>query len=471
MTAADVVDRLASHKTFGQAPRAELEWLAAHGSIRHMNAGDVLTAKGHTVEGMFIVLSGRISITVDRGTGPHTIMEWKQGDVTGLLPYSRLVSPPGDTVAEESTEVFAVPRDCLSSMIRDCHSVTSILVHSMVDRARVFNAADLRDEKMMSLGKLSAGLAHELNNPASAIERSAALIERRMEESDEAARALGAARLTDGQLAALDALRQFCLAIRERGVRSPLAEAEREEALANWLDEHRVDPAIADALSDTPVTLDALDRLASAVDGPALDHAVRWVAAACSARSLASEIQDAATRIAVLVAAIKGFTHMDQATAAAPLDVARGIDDTVTVLRSKAREKSATVAVEVEPDLPKVLGFAGELNQVWLNLIDNALDAIRHGGRIDIRIARERQRVVVRIIDNGSGIPDEIRDRIFDPFFTTKPVGKGMGLGLDIVHRLIRNSAGEISVESRAGRTEFRVALPVVEAETAGGKP
>jgi CRP-like cAMP-binding protein len=136
MTAADVVDRLADHKTIGGAPRSELEWLAAHGSLRHLHAGEVLTPKGKSVDGLFIVLSGRISISVDRGAGPHKITEWRQGDVTGLLPYSRLVSPPADTIAEESTEVFAVARDHLHTMIRECHAVTSVLVHSMVDRAR-----------------------------------------------------------------------------------------------------------------------------------------------------------------------------------------------------------------------------------------------------------------------------------------------------------------------------------------------
>jgi signal transduction histidine kinase len=158
---------------------------------------------------------------------------------------------------------------------------------------------------------------------------------------------------------------------------------------------------------------------------------------------------------------------MDQAAVAEPVDVARGIDDTVTVLRSKARHKSATVVVDVEPGLPKALGFVGELNQVWSNLIDNALDAIAESGRIDIKAVLERQRVVVHVIDNGGGIPDHVREHIFDPFFTTKPVGEGTGLGLDIVRRLVRHNEGEISVESRPGRTEFRVALRAVTAESA----
>src|SRR6476659_1866561 len=161
---------------------------------------------------------------------------------------------------------------------------------------------------------------------------------------------------------------------------------------------------------------------------------------------------------------------MDQTPAAAAVDVARGIDDTVTVLRAKARKKSATIVVDLAADLPKVLCFAGELNQVWANLIDNALDAIRDSGRIDIRVTHERKRVVVRIVDNGSGIPEEIRERIFDPFFTTKPLGQGMGLGLDMVRKLIRHNAGEISVESRPGWTEFCVALPAVATESRGAR-
>ena len=419
-----------------------------------------MSHKNKNVEGLYIVLSGRITITVDRGAGPHKMMEWREGDITGLLPYSRLISPPGDTVADEPTDLFAIGREHLHDMIRECDTVTSILVHLMLDRARVFNAADLHDEKMLSLGKLSAGLAHELNNPVSAIERSAALLDRRLQDNEQATRALGAAHLSRGELAAVDEIRRFCVGTKPRGVRSPLEQGEHEEAIADWLDDHGLDAAIADVLAETAVTTEALDRLAAAVQGPSIGHVLRWVATACSVHNLAAEIQEAAARVSSLVTAIKGFTHMDQASVAEPVDVMTGLDNTVTVLRSKARSKSATVAIDVEPALPKARGFAGELNQIWANLIDNALDAIPESGRVDVRANRERDRVVVRVIDNGSGIPEELRDRIFDPFFTTKPVGAGTGLGLDIVRRLVRHNDGEISVESRPGRTEFRVALP-----------
>ena len=169
--------------------------------------------------------------------------------------------------------------------------------------------------------------------------------------------------------------------------------------------------------------------------------------------------------------AIKGFTHMDQAMVAEPVDLTQGLGNTVAVLRSKARAKSVAVVVDVEPDLPRVRGFVGELNQIWANLIDNALDAVPDSGRVEVLANREHQRVVVRIVDNGTGIPAEIRERIFDPFFTTKPVGQGTGLGLDIVRRLVRHNDGDISVESQPGRTEFRVVSADRRDDGAGGAP
>ncbi len=468
MTATDLVDRLVEHKTLGAAPREELAWLAAHGSLRQLQAGDVLTAKGARVEGLFVFLSGHVALSVDRGAGPHKVIEWRGGEIGGMLPYSRLVSPPGDSIAEEATEILAIHRDCFSTLTRDCPEITSILVHIMLDRARMFTSSDLHDEKMVSLGKLSAGLAHELNNPASAIERSAALLESRLDDSEQASRALGASRLTDAQFAAVETARKSFLASRVHRVRSPIERAEREEAMTDWLLDHQLDAAAADSLAETEVTFETLDQLAAEVDGPVLDAVLRWSAASYSVRTLAAEIQDAAKRISGVVAAIKGFTHMDQAMIAEPVDLLQGLSNTVAVLRSKARAKSAAVVVDVEPGLPRVRGFAGELNQIWANLIDNALDAVTGAGRVEVLANCEKKRVVVRIIDNGIGIPVHIRERIFDPFFTTKPMGQGTGLGLDIVRRLVRHNDGEIAVESRPGRTEFRVALPIAGADDAG---
>lgn len=468
MTAEDLVDRLAKHRMLGAAPHAELEWLAAHASLRHLDTGDVLTAKDARAEGLHIVLAGRIAIFVDRGAGLNKIMEWREGDVMGLLPYSRMVSPPGDTVAQEPSAVICIHRDHFPAMIRDCHETTSILVRTMLDRARAFTSSALHDEKMASLGKLSAGLAHELNNPVAAIERSAALLGARLEEAEHATRVLAAAQLTGEKLAAVDAIRASCLGGRVPGVRSPIEEAEREDAISDWLSAHGIDSAAAEALAETPVTIAALDQLATVVEGPALDAVLRWTAAGCAVRGLTAEIQDAAMRVAGLVGAIKGFTHMDQALVAEPVDLLRGLGHTIAMLQAKARAKSVAVAVDAPPGLPRVRGFTGELNQIWANLIENALDAVPEAGRVEVQVRPEGRRVAVRITDNGAGIPEAIRERIFDPFFTTKPMGQGTGLGLDIVRRLARHNDGEIAVESRPGRTEFVVTLPLAEP---GGTP
>jgi signal transduction histidine kinase len=414
---------------------------------------------------MFIVLSGRIELLVNRGAGPQKMLEWRGGDVTGLLPYSRMTSPPGDTIAQEPTDLLKIDRECLRDVILECHEVTSLLVHAMVDRARAMTSSDLQDEKMISLGKLSAGLAHELNNPVSAIERSAALLEERVDEAQRAFRAIGAAQLTDAQLQALDQLWAACLANAVPGVRSPVEEAAREETIADWLTDHHVDAAVADTLAETDITVEALEGVGRAITGPALGPVMQWAGAGCSMHRLASEIQEAAMRISGLVAAIKGFTHMDQAPVPEPVDVLQGLANTIAVLQSKARRKSAAVVVQADPGLPWVLGFAGELNQIWANLIDNALDAVPDRGRVEVIAARDGHHVAVRIVDDGSGIPAGIRDRIFDPFFTTKPVGQGTGLGLDIVRRLLVHNRGGITVESQPGRTEFRVVVPAVDGE------
>ncbi len=463
MTAGDLIDRLAEHKTLGTAPREELTWLAAHGSLRKLSAGEVLSHKGVQVQGLYVVLSGHVSLSVDRGSGPQKMIEWRAGDVSGVLPYSRLVNPPGDAIAQEPTEIFALDRDQLRALTHECFEITSILVRVMLDRARLFTSSDLHNEKMISLGKLSAGLAHELNNPASAIERSASLVEDRLEDIEKATRALSAARLSDAQLAAVDAILASCMARQTHAVLSCIEQSDREEAIAEWLAAHGLDSANAGMLADTQVTFDALNQLAAAVSGPALNAVLHWAGAGCGLRRLASGIQDSAMRISGLVMAIKGFTSMDQALVAQSVVLGPSLGDTVTVLNSKAREKSIDVTVELQPDLPPVRSFAGELNQIWGNLIDNALDAVPAGGRVEVSARREGQRVAVRIVDNGPGIPPQNLARIFDPFFTTKPQGQGTGLGLDIVRRLVRHNDGAIDVESNPGRTEFRVTLPIAD--------
>ncbi len=459
---ADLFARLVAHRALGKAPREELEWLAAHGTLERYEPGAMVARKGEPVEALYIIFKGHVAHFLDQGGTWRKAVDWRDGDATGLLPYSRMATAPGNSVIEEPTELLRVGREHLPALPIECPHVTAELVHVMVDRARAFKVSDLQVEKMASLGKLAAGLAHELNNPASAAARSAQLIAAALAESEEASRALGEADLDGLALAAVERVRWVCSGGPSTGVFSPLERADREEALADWLTDHGVDDALAAPLGETNVTLATLDELATAVDSDRLRASLRWVAAACTVRGLARDVERAATRVHELVSAVKGFTYMDHAPSAEPVDVAKGLTDTLAVMGAKARGKSASLAVDVPPDLPRVCGFGGELNQVWANLIDNALDAVSQEGRVIVTARAEGGKVVVRVTDDGPGIPADVRSRIFDPFFTTKPVGQGTGLGLDIVRRLVDRNEGSIEVESEPGRTVFRVALPVV---------
>ncbi|HSC28722.1 MAG TPA: ATP-binding protein [Vicinamibacterales bacterium] len=461
MTEQQLVDRLAAHRTLGAAPRDQLEWIVRHGELHRFAADQIVVAANHPLQYMWIILSGRMSIRVDRGAGPRKVMEWGAGDVSGMLPYSRARTTPGDSRADEPLDILAVHRDHFPAMIRECHEITAALVHTMIDRARHFTSTDLHDEKMISLGRLSAGLAHELNNPASALARGAKALADSLVEMEAAALALGAVRLSGEQRHIVDGVRDRCLAERTKTVRGPLEQADREDEFTAWLDRHGADAATGESLAESAVSLDSLDRLPAVLDRPALDATLRWLAAGCATRALVTQIESAAIRIHTIVAAVKGFTYMDEAVPM-PVDIGLGLSDTLTMVQNKAKRKSASISLDVEPGMPKIQGYGGELNQVWLNLVDNALDAIPDdGGRVEISASRQDSTVLVRVVDNGPGIPEETREKIFDPFFTTKPQGQGTGLGLDITRRLVRKHDGVIEVQSRPGRTEFRVMLPI----------
>jgi signal transduction histidine kinase len=456
-----LVDRLAAHHTIGKAPRAELEWLAAHGEVMQFDAGDITPQIPVMIQYLWVMLTGRMSIRIDRGAGPRKVMEWVSGDVTGLLPYSRMQVSPGTMTVEEATEGLRVPGTCFREMISTCHELTTILVHVMLDRARTFTSSQYHDEKMNSLGRLAAGLAHELNNPASAVVRGASALDRQIDELEAAARALGAAGPPPDALAAIDKVRVLCETDAANVGRSPLQRADRDEAIDAWLEAHHVTLAEAAGLAASTVTIEALNKLAADLDAPTLPVALRAITASRVAHQTALEVEAAASRVHALVLAVKGFSHLDQAGSEVRFEIARGLQDTLAVLRSKARQKDISVTLEIAKDVPAVVGVPGELNQVWGNLLDNALDASPEKGQVQIVACREVDgKLVVKFIDNGPGIPEHLQKSVFDQFFTTKPLGQGTGLGLDIARRIVRSHDGVIEFNTRPGRTEFRVVLP-----------
>lgn len=458
MSEPSLIDRLLAHRTLGSVPRTQLEWLASVGTMRQLQSGDLLAEAGKPVAALFVLLSGHTAIRVDHGSGPHIVMEWHGGDVSGMLPYSRLAAAPGNVRCESPTEVLAIDASHLPHMMRDCHELTGVLVHVMLDRARVFTSSAMMDEKMASLGRLAAGLAHELNNPASAVARSAKALMNELRILDEKTKQFCLLTLSETQCRAIDALRNDRAPLPVGG--SPLDAADREDALSEWLDDHGISEVDCKPLAAMDFGPRDLSTLSATIGGDELGVVLSHMATGHTVRALAGEINAAASRIHALVGAVKGFTYMDQQTTPQPVDIARGLSDTITVLGAKARAQSVTIELDIAPDLPMVDGFGGELNQVWSNLLDNAIDAAPKG-RVRILASVPIDHVVVRIIDTGPGIPPEVVARIFDPFFTTKPVGQGTGLGLDIAHRIVHKHHGVIDVHTGADGTEFRVSLPV----------
>jgi signal transduction histidine kinase len=454
-----LVERLAGLPPMDRIPRDELHWLVAHGDVERYPAGALVGRKGNRVDRLMIVLAGGLPVHVDRGAGPRWVMEWRPGDITGRLPYSRMTVSRRDLHVEDDSEFLTVHEEHFPEMIRSCPVFTEHTVHFMLDRARRFNASDHQEEKMLSLGRMAAGLAHELNNPASAAVRGARLLLAGLAEAGAAVRTLTGTALTGTQLDAIERVFDATLSMAGRPVLSPLERADREEEIADWFVRHRCEPVLAASFVDTSLDVPVLDAFASEVSGDTLDAVLRWLAWLSSARSLGSDVERAATRISDVVEAVKRFTYMDNLAGPEIVEVEAGLRDTLGVLAAKVKSKEAIVTLDLEPGLPPVRAFGGELNQVWLHLVDNALDAIPRSGHVEIRACRELDGVAVRVVDDGPGIPVDVLPRIFDPFFTTKEPGQGTGLGLEITRQLVRRCHGDITVRSSPGRTEFRVRL------------
>ncbi len=342
------------------------------------------------------------------------------------------------------------------------------LIALMSDRVRSTSYNDQLQEKMLALGKLAAGLAHEINNPAAAVNRAAATLQERLQQLPALVARLARHGLSEELVRTADAFRHRCSL--ESGRLSAMERGEREDAVADWLDAHEVPESwmLAATFVDAGFQPDDLDAIAAGLPDNAVPDLVLWLEGTIAADRLLTDIGVASRRVSEIVGSVKIYTHMDRAPERELTDVREGIDSTLTMLGHKLRTKDIVIERAYDPDLGPVPAYSGELNQVWTNLIDNAVDAMEPGGVLRIETYRQGPFARIEVIDSGKGIPPDIATRIFEPFFTTKGVGEGTGLGLDIVHRIVTvQHAGAIRVDSAPGRTVFTVELPFEDAAVA----
>lgn len=463
----DAVEALRRVHMFADLPEEQLRWFVEQSEDRRLEAGDVLFRRGDAPDWMTVYLEGE---THARRTENHLddfVYIARAGDpqteVTGKLPFSRMKEYTATVRAVTKARLLYFPVRLFPELSQRMPELYERLVWNLSDRVREFTRVSEQQDKLMSLGKLSAGLAHELNNPAAAARRAADELLGTLESLRAADLALCRHHLTPGQRTRIAEFERAALAQCETlEPLSALARSDREDELNSWLDRHQVENGwdMAHTLVEAGVDEAALERLRGEVGAESFGDVLARVEAQIQTAKLVCDIGTSTSRISELVGAIKEYTYMDTAPVG-DVDVHKGLDNTLVILKHKLKRKNITVVREYAEDVPRLKAHGSQLNQMWTNLIDNAVDAMPDGGRLRVRTRREPVDVLVEIRDNGAGIPEEARTRIFEPFFTTKPVGEGTGLGLDAVARIVRRHHGHIRFETKPGDTCFQVRLPL----------
>ncbi|WP_433323732.1 ATP-binding protein [Spirillospora sp. CA-294931] len=445
----------------------QLDWLCAHGSVREAAEGEVVCTQGDPAEFLFVLLDGEISLSqLIQGHQLDIVTGSRPGVYAGAVQAyigDRIEQKYGHTMrATRPSRLFALPARKFGKAVREWFPMaTHLLEGTFFGMSTARRVIDQR-ERLTALGTITAGLTHELNNPAAAASRASAELGDHLARSQRRLAELASAGVDCERLSMLVSLRQKLTP----ATRSPLEISDAEDELGDWLEGHGVEDAweLSSGLVTAGIGTAEADEIA-AVAGDHLPATMRWLAEVTEVAQLQTEISEATGRITALLDSARQYSQLDRAPHGRA-DLRDLLDSTLTMLRRKIGP-DIRVVTEYDPGLPQVPVYAAELNQVWTNLIVNALDAMDGSGTLTVRTSRRGAHAAVEITDTGPGIPEENLGRIFTPFFTTKPVGQGTGLGLDISWRIIADRhQGDIQVESRPGTTTFLVLLPLTAPTT-----
>jgi signal transduction histidine kinase len=446
-------------------PIEQLQWLIDNSAQYVVAGGDFIFKPGSPIDTTLFVISGKIKLYIMANAEARQVIMMEPGAITGYLPYSRGKIAFAYGEAQGDTQVMGFPIEKIKEMITEHFELTQGLVHVMTTRVRDFTALQQQNEKMMALGKLSAGLAHELNNPAAAVVRGSASLKKHLYLLPDTFKDVISVRMTAEQVDKVNEMMFAVINSMDRPALTMMQRREKEDDLVDWMDNYDIKNSmdIAENFVDYGFGINDLADFKKYIPEEHLSPLFNWINMNLVTEKMVTDIEDASKRISDLVGSVKTFTHMDQGSDKQFADIHNGIRNTLTMLQYKTRKENVAIIENFDLELPPVKAMIGELNQVWTNLIDNALDAMEVNGKgiLEIKTERDKEFVQVTIIDNGPGIPEEIRTRIFDPFFTTKEIGKGTGLGLDVVVRIIKQHRGEIKVNSVPGHTAFNVCFPI----------
>lgn len=463
---ADKVEALRRVQVFADLPGDQLQWFADNSEDHRYAAGDVVFHKGDKPDVLVVYLEGEIHAYWDESDHDMVYIARageRSTEVSGMLPFSRMTAFQVTGRAVTDVRLLRFPVRLFPELMLRMPVLVERLVGIMSDRVRESTTLDQQQDKLMALGKLSAGLAHELNNPAAGATRAANDLIETLKELRAADMRLCSHDLTEKQQASIDAFESKAIDHTATAEQlNSLDQSDREDEVNEWLEGHGIaEPwKLSANLVEAGMDSAALEQLLGEIPSSATADVLSRVNSQLAAAKLASEIKTATTRISELVGAIKEYSYMDQAKIQ-ELDIHKGLDNTLLILKYKLKKKNISVTREYAESLPLIKAYGSELNQVWTNLIVNAVDAMSEGGTLKVRTRREPTDIMVEIRDNGAGIPASARSRIFEPFFTTKPVGEGTGLGLDTVARIVRKHRGNVRFESKPGDTCFQVRLPI----------